>query len=249
MPGGGILVAAGAGLTTMAILSQKRRISDAWLRENELPPPAANKAAAAQPVIPVNRLGNAPYLVDAGRFVRGLDMNRVTSDGRVVPHWGIDIGAELGTPVRAVKPGRVLFVGRQDGYGNVVHLAHTGSSTSSVYAHLNSATVRQNNLVMPGSVIGYVGRSCTGPSGNPPAWCSSMGPHLHYEVHPWSAPRFGAARRLDPQPWLASQETQMFGSAGLGDFTVPVSFPQVVTAALIIGGLASVLYFIPKRVA
>lgn len=173
-------------------------------------------------------------------------MNRVTSAGVVTPHWGVDVAADIGTPVRAPKVGRVVFAGPQEGYGNAVHIAHSDIGQSTVYAHLNSFNVRVNDAVAPGSILGYVGRSCTGPSGQPPAWCSSMGPHLHFEVHPTATPRFGSARRLDPLPWLAQKEVLLSGGRALGDFTIPVSFPQVVTAALVVGALASLLYFLPR---
>jgi hypothetical protein len=73
-----------------------------------------------------------------------------------------------------------------------------------------------------------------------------MGPHLHFEVHPTATPRFGSARRLDPLPWLAQKEILLSGGRALGEFTIPVSFPQVVTAALVVGTLASLLYFLPR---
>jgi murein DD-endopeptidase MepM/ murein hydrolase activator NlpD len=53
----------------------------------------------------------------------------------------------------------------------VVKIDH-GFGYETVYAHLNSFNVRQNQEVKRGDVIGYVGN--TG---------GSTAPHLHYEVH------------------------------------------------------------------
>ena len=77
----------------------------------------------------------------------------------------------MGTPVRASGDGKVVFAGRQNGYGNVVALQH-GASLSTLYAHLSrfAAAVRPGARVTQGEVIGYVGQT---------GWAT--GPHLHYE--------------------------------------------------------------------
>ena len=49
---------------------------------------------------------------------------------------GVDYAAPVGTPVRAAGDGRVRFVGRQGGYGNVIELEH-GSGVVTVYGHLS----------------------------------------------------------------------------------------------------------------
>ncbi len=51
-------------------------------------------------------------------------------------HKGVDFAAPAGTPVRATGDGKVATVGRQNGYGNVVILQHSGAF-STVYAHLS----------------------------------------------------------------------------------------------------------------
>src|SRR5439155_15189461 len=86
-------------------------------------------------------------------------------------HKGVDFAAPMGTPVRASGDGKVVFAGRQNGYGNVVALQH-GASLSTLYAHLSrfAAAVRPGARVTQGEVIGYVGQT---------GWAT--GPHLHYE--------------------------------------------------------------------
>jgi murein DD-endopeptidase MepM/ murein hydrolase activator NlpD len=86
-------------------------------------------------------------------------------------HRGVDYAAPVGTPVRAAGDGRVRFVGRQGGYGNVIELEH-GSGVVTVYGHLSrfASQLRKGQRVDLGKVIGYVGKTGL-----------ATGPHLHYE--------------------------------------------------------------------
>ncbi len=115
-------------------------------------------------------------------FLRSpMEFSRVTSgfsNARFHPilqtwraHRGVDYAAPTGTPVRATGNGKVVFAGRQGGYGNVVILEHQGVY-STVYAHLSriGGGVRSGARVTQGEVIGYVGQT---------GWAT--GPHLHYE--------------------------------------------------------------------
>ena len=130
--------------------------------------------------------GDAYYTADGKSlrkaFLRSpLEFTRITSGfslARFHPflqtwraHKGVDFAAPMGTPVRASGDGKVVFAGRQNGYGNVVALQH-GASLSTLYAHLSrfAATVRPGARVTQGEVIGYVGQT---------GWAT--GPHLHYE--------------------------------------------------------------------
>ena len=86
-------------------------------------------------------------------------------------HKGVDFAAPSGTPVRATGDAKVAFVGRQDGYGNVIQLQHSGGF-STLYAHLSrfAEQVRAGARIVQGDIIGYVGQT---------GWAT--GPHLHYE--------------------------------------------------------------------
>ncbi|WP_428714995.1 peptidoglycan DD-metalloendopeptidase family protein [Thermomonas hydrothermalis] len=85
-------------------------------------------------------------------------------------HKGVDYAAAPGTPIQAAGDGRVAFVGRQGGYGNVVILDHGGGKTT-LYAHMSRfAKLRVGQRVTQGTVIGYVGSTGL-----------ATGPHLHYE--------------------------------------------------------------------
>jgi len=85
-------------------------------------------------------------------------------------HSGIDIGAELGTPVIAPAAGTVAFAGTHAEYGLTVILDH-GDTLQSIYGHLSRIDVGAGQTVTRGTDLGL-----TGNSGR------SSGPHLHYEI-------------------------------------------------------------------
>ena len=107
------------------------------------------------------------------------------------PHWGVDIAAPAGTPVRAAANGIVAAIGWDpDGYGHYVILAH-GGGWQTLYAHLQPAAMSGYRMtlrmvVRQTDAIGGIGRSG-----------ASTGPHLHFEMR-----RDGA--HMDP--------TRIFGS-------------------------------------
>ena len=90
---------------------------------------------------------------------------------RIRAHKGVDYAAPTGTPVRAAGEGRVKFIGRQGGYGNVIELEH-GSGVVTVYGHLSrfASKLQRGQRVEMAQVIGYVGMTGL-----------ATGPHLHYE--------------------------------------------------------------------
>jgi murein DD-endopeptidase MepM/ murein hydrolase activator NlpD len=86
-------------------------------------------------------------------------------------HSGIDIGAAMGTPIRAAMGGRVSAVGYDDSYGNFVVITHH-SGYRTLYGHMSVTRVKTGNYVGTGERIGDVGS--TG---------RSTGPHLHFTVY------------------------------------------------------------------
>ena len=85
-------------------------------------------------------------------------------------HAGIDIAAPVGTPVRPVAAGRVIFSGSYQGFGRIIAIQH-GKHMSSLYAHFEELRVAVGQLVHRETVLGVVGSSGR-----------STGPHLHFEV-------------------------------------------------------------------
>jgi len=86
-----------------------------------------------------------------------------------VLHNGIDITAPIGEPIYAALDGKVVFVGVQRGYGNVVVLEHD-NYVMTVYAHNERHLIRLGDNVKKGQPIATVGQT-----GN------ASGPHLHFE--------------------------------------------------------------------
>ncbi len=85
-------------------------------------------------------------------------------------HLGIDIIANVGTPVKAAGKGKVTFVGYREGFGLTVEIDH-GFGYQTIYGHLSSAKVKEGKTVNRGDIIAKTGNSGL-----------STGPHLHYEV-------------------------------------------------------------------
>jgi murein DD-endopeptidase MepM/ murein hydrolase activator NlpD len=92
--------------------------------------------------------------------------------GRRLPHWGVDYGAPVGTPVISTANGVVTFVGRRGGGGNAVEIRHSGGFVTS-YMHLSrfAAGIHPGVRVSQGQVIGFVGSTGL-----------STGPHLDYRI-------------------------------------------------------------------
>jgi len=85
---------------------------------------------------------------------------------------GIDIGANQGDPVRAVRAGTVALAGGDPccQYGYFVVIAHD-DGWSTLYGHLSAFSVKAGQQVAQGQPIGRVGT--TG---------KSSGPHVHLEL-------------------------------------------------------------------
>lgn len=114
-------------------------------------------------------------------------------------HLGVDFGAPTGTPIRAVGDGVVSFAGQQNGYGNVVHIQHSGDRIT-VYAHLSRIDVRRGQQVEQGVRIGAVGAT---------GWAT--GPHLHFEF------KVGG-RQVDPMTIARASESLQLSPLALGQF-------------------------------
>ncbi|MCZ2815855.1 M23 family metallopeptidase [Modestobacter sp. VKM Ac-2984] len=107
-----------------------------------------------------------------------------------VTHFGVDIGAPIGTPVRAATAGVVQRAGPATGFGLAVYLRGDDGAIT-VYGHVNRFFVRAGERVAAGEQIAEVGNRG-----------QSTGPHLHFEVHPGGAMHSG---QVDPVPWLRAR--------------------------------------------
>ena len=86
-------------------------------------------------------------------------------------HYGLDIKVERGDTIRAAFDGKVRYCSYQRrGYGHYVVIRHP-NGLETLYAHLTSKLVAENEVVRAGDPIGLGGN--TG---------RSTGPHLHFET-------------------------------------------------------------------
>lgn len=88
------------------------------------------------------------------------------------PHYGVDYGAPIGTPVHATANGVVSFAGTSGGAGRMVKVRHPNNYLTA-YLHLSrfAQGIRSGRRVSQGEVVGYVGSTGL-----------STGPHLDYRV-------------------------------------------------------------------
>lgn len=104
------------------------------------------------------------------------------------PHYGVDIAAPEGTPVKAPADG-VVVIARRDLYftGGTVLLDH-GHGLTSVYSHLKEVRVEEGQALRRGQVIGTVG--ATG---------RVTGAHLDWRLN-WFDQRLDPALLVPPMP-------------------------------------------------
>jgi len=98
---------------------------------------------------------------------------------------GIDIAGQLGEPVLAAAPGKVIFVGVYPKHGNLVVLLH-GEGYSTVYAHNRRVLIKEGQSVKRGQRIAELGDS------------DAAQPMLHFELRHLGKP-------IDPLKLLPSR--------------------------------------------
>ena len=102
-------------------------------------------------------------------------------------HFAVDISADVGTPVKSILDGKILFSEWSVDTGHIIIIDH-GDNIISVYKHNSKLLKEQNDYVQAGEVIAYSGNQ-----GN-----LSSGPHLHFELWNNGTP-------IDPEPLLNFQ--------------------------------------------
>ncbi len=119
-----------------------------------------------------------------------------------LPHWGVDYGAPVGTPVMVTADGVVTYTGWRGGGGNTVEVRHAGGYVTA-YLHLSrfAAGVRPGVRVEQGHVVGYVG--ATG---------LATGPHLDYRITQNGKHLNPLSIGRDPAPPLPREEETRFAA-------------------------------------
>lgn len=100
-------------------------------------------------------------------------------------HYGIDLRAPLGAPVRAIATGQIIGIDRRGAGGLEIRIRHDGFVA--LYAHLGLLTPaleRGKRSVAAGEKLAVVGHSGL-----------TYGPHLYFEI-------ILDGQRVDPAPYL-----------------------------------------------
>ncbi|MCL2593077.1 MAG: M23 family metallopeptidase [Defluviitaleaceae bacterium] len=85
-------------------------------------------------------------------------------------HTGIDISADVGTRVLAVKSGVITVIRYSQTFGHVLEF-ETNDGYEIMFAHLDSIIVEVGQTVEQGQILAFSGNSGM-----------TTGPHLHYEI-------------------------------------------------------------------
>ena len=171
----------------IATLEARRRVAE---REAAARPSAGSAGAAA----PVRAAASTLTTADLGSLAWPVGGRLVYRFGRVnqpngtaLRYNGVGIGAQAGTPVRAVESGTVEMAGPFEGYGPTVVVSH-GGGYYSLYLYLGETRVQQGATVAKGQEIGTVGGENT-----------PEGAHIEFQI------RAPGGQAVDPLSWLRAQ--------------------------------------------
>ena len=160
------------------------------------PPTVQQRIEADQKRVAEARTFNTPRSDFAGpfRWPVAAEVTGIYGSARVLngvskqPHFGIDLAAPEGVPVRAAAGG-VVRLAHSDLYytGGTIILDH-GHGLTTTYLHLSKLDVQEGDAVEGGAVIGKVGK--TG---------RATGPHLCWRAN-WFDVRLDASLLLQDAP-------------------------------------------------
>lgn len=110
-------------------------------------------------------------------------------DGTSIRYRGIGIRTPVGTPVRAVRAGMVVWSRPYGTYGPSVWIDH-GGGFYTLYLHLSRVDVEQREVVVANQVVGLSGGVGT-----------DEGPHIEFQIRQMPA-NAATPIPLDPLNWL-----------------------------------------------
>ncbi|MBL6596201.1 MAG: M23 family metallopeptidase [Candidatus Puniceispirillum sp.] len=126
-----------------------------------------------------------------GRISGVYGSQRILNGKSRQPHYGIDIAAPRGTPVRAPASGKVTLVKDLYFSGWTIVIAH-GLGVNSSFLHLDQVDVKAGMMIKRGDLIGTIG--ATG---------RATGPHLDWRID-WQGRRIDPGLLVSPMPNPAS---------------------------------------------
>ena len=143
------------------------------------------KKRAVKPKTPIRDVRFSDRGKDFAWPLDGTIVDRFGTAARGVHNDGVNIAADLGTPVRASLGGEVAFVGTGlKSFGNLVLIKHSDGWITA-YAHLGEISVAEGDLVRRGALVGTVGQSGKVAS-----------PQLHFELRKSRTP-------VNPEEYLS----------------------------------------------
>lgn len=124
-----------------------------------------------------------PFWPINGKVTSGFGWRRHPVYGTRSFHAGLDISAPKGTPIKAVREGKVILAGWQGDYGLTVEVQHRDGMVTR-YSHNSKNLVSVGDTVAVGGSIALVGSTGV-----------ATGPHVDFGVLIDGSP-------VDPTPWL-----------------------------------------------
>ena len=126
--------------------------------------------------------GHLPWPV-AGKVIRKYGPYKHPVLKTITENIGVDINAELGSPVRCIAEGKVTAITWQRGRGNLIIVNHSDGFYT-VYTHVDDIVVNLQENIHAGTKLGVVGEAGL-----------NQEPLIHFQV--WQ--KFN---HLNPQEWL-----------------------------------------------
>lgn len=146
------------------------------------------------------KLSRVPYFLSGwswpvvGPISSPFGGQRILNGKPNLPHYGVDIAAPAGSPVRTPVAGTVLLARELYLTGFTVIIDH-GLGVNSAYSHLSKLEVKEGDKVRRGQIIGEVG--ATG---------RATGPHLDWRVNVFQV-RVDPTLLAGPMPLPANPPT------------------------------------------
>ena len=152
-------------------------------------PMAANMSSGDRPVLPPPAEQDAVVFPVQGMRGFGESAARFGAWRGGRRHEGQDIFAPAGSPLFALRDGKVVETGDDGGRGNYIAVFNPDHDQTYVYLHMkNPARANLGEWVRAGERVGAIG--CTG---------SCWGDHLHLELRRGRGPQ---GKPVDPLPLL-----------------------------------------------